>query len=121
MTPFALNFHHAVHCVPFADPARSISTPAVEPHRLGGLVQLNVPVAHLAEAALRFRPVGQVPAALYKTPRPSSAGPPDIERPFALPAVFHARRQAARNSSGETFTGRSAACRLTSLHSLSGR
>src|SRR6185369_17446244 len=90
--PYAVlsqNFHHAIDCVPFADSARiHFHTGTIETHRPGIRVQPDVPVAHLGERRRHFRFVGQVAAPFIEAPNLHQRSHRDIERTFALPAVF---------------------------------
>src|ERR1035437_2233721 len=88
------NIHHSIDGVALADAARVEFHPGtVETHRLGRRIQSDVPVTHLGQGRSHLRPVRQMPRAFVKAPDFHQRAHRDIERPFALAAVFHARRK----------------------------
>ena len=88
------NIRHTVDRIPFADPARvHFHSGPVEADGLRRRVQGQVPVAHLGEGRRHFGSMGQVAGALVKSPHLHQRPHRNVERPFALPAVFHAGRQ----------------------------
>ena len=81
---------------------------------------MDVPVSHLTESRRHFRLGRQMSGIFIEAPGLHQRPDRDIESALALAAVILAGGE-QMNNSAETLTGRMAAVRLTTLHSLSGR